>query len=146
MLTKICFLLLMALLAATSAANLREGSIKSQEFGQDLDEGDIQESTEDMDRFRELAATQCPYGGGVVVFSSKVTIKPGIMAKTCSASSLASIGQIINATIVTAGNMYMPGTIFVSGVCEVPSTTSQRARRLAVTGYVWKGGGVSHKS
>ena len=146
MVTKICLLLLLALLATTSAANLREGTGRSQELGQDLGDGELQDSTEAMDTLRRLPTVQCSDGGGAVVFSSTVTIKPGLMARTCSASSLASIGQIINATLVTVGNMYMPGSIFVSGVCVVPSTTSKRARRLGVTGYVWKGGGVSHKS
>ncbi len=137
MFMKVCLCLLLALLVATSAANLRDGTSNSQERGQDSGNGELLES------LRRLAESPCTKGDGLV-FSSTVAIAPGTRAKTCSAASLVSIGQIINTTIAIADKKYMQGSNFVSGVCEVPSTSKNQTRRLAASGFVWKGGGVSH--
>ena len=134
---QICLCLLLGLLIAASAGNLRDGRSDTEPIGRDLVE-------EQVTANRQLQIDSvCPIkNGAAVVFNVDTTITPGIFSKTCSDAALAALGRLLNTTLFVVGGGQMAGSIFVSSVCPKP-VTIQKRRRLAITGYIWKSAGVS---
>ena len=137
---QICLCLLLGLLIAASAGNLRDGRSDTEPIGHNL----VEEQQTAMASNRQLQIDSvCPIkNGAAVVFNVDTTITPGIFSKTCSDAALAALGRLLNTTLFVVGGGQMAGSIFVSSVCPKP-VTIQKRRRLAITGYIWKSAGVS---
>ena len=137
------------MLMAASASNLQQGN-NIYPHHEDLVEHDQGKTT-----CRNLVPGMiCPYGGCAVFFNVETAVILGTGATESSAAVLDSIGEMINATLISTGMSSMPGSKFVSGVCDLAisiSTTTtgttsgdNRISRRLQSGYIWKNRGVSH--
>ena len=140
---QICLCLLLGLLIAASAGNLRDGRSDTEPIGRDLVE-------EQQTANRQLQIDSvCPIkNGAAVVFNVDTTITPGKFSKTCSDEALAAIGRLLNTTLFVVGGGHMAGSIFESSVCPKPVPIQDpqlmgNVGKLGNVGYIWKGGGVS---
>ena len=89
---------------------------------------------------------QCPGGGPLHYFRLEIQFQPqpSVDLTECTLSLQESIGVDLNALLLDFGigeQGIGDDAVYLASVCEEPSTFRNR-RRLALYGFIWKGGGA----
>jgi hypothetical protein len=111
-----------------------------------MDEGDVLNSGGDDARRLQLSAVPCSGGGPISPFTLSIQFvpQPSVDLTKCTTTMKTNIATSLNALLLDYGigaSGVGDGAAYVATVCPKPTTLLKR-RRLAILGFVWKGGGI----